>query len=44
MLLKIAWIERENSEVLFDITKVAQHAARLQRNVFPVYVAALPKL
>jgi hypothetical protein len=34
-------IERERSQVLFDITKVAQYAARLQRNMFPAYTAAL---
>jgi hypothetical protein len=27
MLLKIAWIERASSKVLFDIIKVAQYAA-----------------
>jgi hypothetical protein len=43
MLLKMAWIERESSQVLFDISKVAQYAACLQRNMFPVYVTALPK-
>jgi hypothetical protein len=41
MLLKIVWIERKSSQVLFDTTKVAQCAARLQQNMFPAYVAAL---